>query len=63
MQHKVASIVDNIIATMSIYHQDYSKNMHSKTYMSKPLKNGDYAYKSMNGALQFLKWLNRDLSL
>lgn len=58
-KYKVASVVDNIIAAMSIYQRDYSKNMHSKTYMSKPLKNGDYAYKFMNGALRFLKWLNR----
>lgn len=58
-KYKVASVVDNIIAAMSIYQRDYSKNMHSKTYMSKPLKNGEYVYKFMNGALRFLKWINR----
>lgn len=58
-KYKVASVVDNIIAAMSIYQRDYSRNMHSKTYMSKPLKNGDHAYKFMNGALKFLKWIDR----
>lgn len=55
--YKAKSIIETIISAMSVYQRDYSKSMHGKTYMAKPLKSGEVKYKFMNGSAGFFRWI------
>lgn len=55
--YKAKSIIETIISAMSVYQRDYSKSMHGKTYMVKPLKSGEVKYKFMNGSTGFFRWI------
>jgi ATP-dependent DNA helicase RecQ len=55
--YKAKSIVDTIISAMSVYQRDYSKNIHAKMFVAKPLKSGEVKYKFMNGASGFFRWI------
>lgn len=55
--YKAKSIIETIISAMSVYQRDYSKSMHGKTYMAKPLKSGEVKYKFMNGSTGFFRWI------
>lgn len=57
--YKARSIVENILSAMSIYQRDYNKNMNSKVYKVRPLKNGEVTYTFLNGAITFFNWLER----
>lgn len=55
--YKSRSIVNTLISSMSVYQRDYSRNMHGKIYVPKPLKSGDVKYKFTNGTTGFFRWI------
>lgn len=56
-KYKAKSIIDTLIAAMSVYKRDYSNNIHSKMFATKPLKSGEVKYKFMHGTNNFFNWL------
>ncbi|HHY81852.1 MAG TPA: ATP-dependent DNA helicase RecQ [Clostridiales bacterium] len=55
--YKSKSIIETLISAMSVYQRDYSRNIHGKIYVPKPLKSGDVKYKFTNGATSFFRWV------
>ena len=60
--YKSKSIVETLISAMSVYQRDYSRNIHSKIYVPKPLKSGDVKYKFTNGTTSFFRWVQSGFS-
>ncbi|QAA33543.1 DEAD/DEAH box helicase [Clostridium manihotivorum] len=56
--YKAKSIIETILASMSVYQRDYSKNMHGKVFKVKVLKSGDYKYNFMSGTAGFFRWID-----
>lgn len=55
--YKAKSIIDTIISAMAVYQRDYSKSIHTKMFIAKPLKSGEIKYKFMNGTSGFFRWI------
>lgn len=58
-KYKAKSIIETILAAMSVYQRDYSRSMHGKVMIYKSLKSGENKYKFMNGASGFFRWIDR----
>lgn len=58
-KYKAKSIADALISSMSVYIRDFCKSTQAKAFIRKPLKNGDYKYKFVNGAYSFLRWIQK----
>lgn len=57
-QYKARSIVDTILSAMAVFQRDYSKNIHGRMYMARPLNSGQVKYKFLNGTRSFFKWID-----
>jgi ATP-dependent DNA helicase RecQ len=60
--YKSKSIIETIISAMSVYQRDYSRNMHGRVYVPKPLKSGEVKYKFTNGSTGFFRWIQNGLA-
>jgi len=56
-KYKSKSIIETIISAMAVYQRDYSKNMHGKVFVAKPLKSGEVKYRFLTGAIGFFNWI------